>query len=114
MALAACCYRSSPTHRISPKLDLLFSSTTIAGSACRRTRLDRKSILTQRVRMEGFIVADRLDLWPRALTEIADWYSKGLLKQGRETVAQGIEAAPEAFIGLFRGDNFSKQLVGLV
>jgi hypothetical protein len=72
------------------------------------------TILAQRVRMEGFIVADRLDLWPRALTEIADWYSKGLLKQGRETVAQGIEAAPEAFIGLLRGDNFGKQLVGLV
>lgn len=72
------------------------------------------TILTQRVRMQGFIVADRLDLWPQALKELAGWYAKGLLKPGRETVAQGIEAAPEAFIGLLRGENFGKQLVGLV
>ena len=72
-----------------------------------------RSILTSRAKLQGFIVTDRLELWPQALKELAGWVSSGKLKY-RESVAQGIEAAPAAFIGMLKGENFGKQLVKLV
>ena len=53
-----------------------------------------------------------MPLWPQALTELGERVANGTLKY-RETVAQGIESAPEAFIGLLKGRNFGKQLVKL-
>ena len=50
---------------------------------------------------------------PVSATEIRQRVATGQLKY-RETVAQGIEAAPEAFLGLLKGRNFGKQLVKLV
>jgi len=58
-------------------------------------------------------VSDHQDSWQPALTELADLVSKGELRY-RETIAEGIEAAPGAFIGLLRGRNIGKQLVKLV
>jgi NADPH-dependent curcumin reductase CurA len=72
-----------------------------------------QAILTNRVLMQGFIVSDRLDIWPAALTELGGWVAAGKLKY-RETIAQGIEHAPAAFIGMLKGENFGKQLVKLV
>jgi len=72
-----------------------------------------RSVLVNRVRMQGFIVSDRLDLWPRAKAELAGWLKAGRLRY-RECVAQGLEAAPTAFIGMLRGWNFGKQLVKLI
>ena len=72
-----------------------------------------RSVLVNRVRMQGFIVSDRLDLWPRAKAELAGWLKAGRLRY-RECVAQGLEAAPAAFIGMLRGRNFGKQLVKLI
>ncbi|HUX24455.1 MAG TPA: NADP-dependent oxidoreductase, partial [Burkholderiales bacterium] len=63
--------------------------------------------------VQGFIVSDRLNLWPPAQKDLADWVASGKLKY-RETVAQGLENAPKAFIGLLKGQNFGKQLVKLV
>jgi NADPH-dependent curcumin reductase CurA len=71
------------------------------------------SVLVNRIRMQGFIVSDRLDLWPRATAELSGWLKAGRLKY-RESVAQGLEAAPAAFIGMLKGQNFGKQLVKLV
>ncbi|MDB5848633.1 MAG: 2-alkenal reductase, partial [Rhodoferax sp.] len=48
-----------------------------------------------------------------ALTELGTLVAGGKLKY-RETVAQGLAAAPEAFLGLLKGRNFGKQLVKLV
>jgi NADPH-dependent curcumin reductase len=70
-------------------------------------------ILVNRMRVQGFIVSEHMQLWPQALRELGSAVAAGRLKY-RETVAQGIEAAPEAFIGLLRGRNFGKQLVKLV
>jgi NADPH-dependent curcumin reductase len=66
-----------------------------------------------RFKMQGFIVADHLDLWPQGLTALGGLLAAGKLKY-RETVAQGLAAAPGAFIGLLKGQNFGKQLVRLV
>ncbi|WP_298833226.1 NADP-dependent oxidoreductase [uncultured Piscinibacter sp.] len=70
-------------------------------------------ILTQRLRVEGFIVSEHMELWPEALKELGTLVASGQLKY-RETIAPRIEDAPEAFLGLLKGKNFGKQLVKLL
>ena len=70
-------------------------------------------ILINRLTIEGFIVAEHMEVWPEALKELGTLVAEGKLKP-RETVAQGLEAAPEAFLGLLKGKNFGKQLVKLI
>jgi NADPH-dependent curcumin reductase len=70
-------------------------------------------IVVNRMKLEGFIVSDHMDVWPEALAELGSLVASGRLKF-RETVAQGIEAVPDAFLGLLKGRNFGKQLVKLI
>ena len=70
-------------------------------------------ILVNRLKLEGFIVSEHMPLWPQALKELGTLVAGGKLKY-RETIAQGLASAPEAFIGLLKGRNFGKQLVKLV
>jgi NADPH-dependent curcumin reductase len=70
-------------------------------------------LLTARLKLQGFIVSEHLNLWPAALKELAERVAGGQLKY-RESVAQGLQQAPEAFLGLLKGRNFGKQLVKLV
>ena len=70
-------------------------------------------ILQSRLRVEGFIVSEHMEVWPEALKELGGAVASGKLKY-RETIAQGLEAAPEAFLGLLKGKNFGKQLVKLI
>ncbi|ODV13066.1 MAG: NADP-dependent oxidoreductase [Rubrivivax sp. SCN 70-15] len=70
-------------------------------------------ILTQRLKLQGFIVSEHMEHWPEALKELGTLVASGKLKY-RETVAQGLASAPEAFIGLLKGRNFGKQLVKLI
>src|SRR5512140_44364 len=70
-------------------------------------------ILVNRMTVEGFIVSEHLDVWPEALPELGTLVATGKLRP-RESIAQGIEAAPEAFLGLLKGKNFGKQLVKLI
>jgi NADPH-dependent curcumin reductase CurA len=72
-----------------------------------------RTILTQRLMMRGFIISDHLALWPQGLKELGELVAEGKLKF-RESVAQGLESAPDALIGLLKGKNFGKQLVKLV
>lgn len=72
-----------------------------------------RSILTNRLWMQGFIVTEHMGVWPEALAELGALVAQGRLKH-RETIAQGLESAPRAFIGLLRGENLGKQLVKLV
>ena len=72
-----------------------------------------RALLVSRIRLQGFIVSDHMDLWPRALAELGQGVASGRIRY-RETIAQGLAAAPEAFIGLLQGRNFGKQLVKLV
>jgi len=69
-------------------------------------------LLTQRLRLQGFIVSEHMHLWPQALAELGEGVASGKLKY-RETVAAGLQNAPEAFLGLLKGRNFGKQLVKL-
>ncbi len=70
-------------------------------------------ILVNRLKVQGFIVSEHMDIWPEALNELATLVAIGKLKP-RESIAQGLEAAPEAFLGLLKGRNFGKQLVKLI
>jgi NADPH-dependent curcumin reductase len=70
-------------------------------------------ILTNRLRLEGFIVSEHMDVWPEALAELYTLVAGGQVKY-RETISAGIGSAPEAFLGLLKGHNFGKQLVRLV
>jgi len=76
--------------------------------ALRRVR----SILVNRLKIQGFIVGDHPQDWPIALKELGERVVDGSLKY-RETIANGLENAPRAFIGLLGGSNVGKQLVKL-
>jgi NADPH-dependent curcumin reductase len=70
-------------------------------------------ILTNRMLVQGFIVSEHMDVWPQALEELGNLVGSGAFRP-RESVAHGLEAAPEAFLGLLKGRNFGKQVVKLV
>lgn len=67
-------------------------------------------LLIHRAKVQGFIVSDFSDMMPEALKDLAAWLRAGKL-QSRESVVEGFENIPDAFLGLFRGDNIGKQLV---
>jgi NADPH-dependent curcumin reductase len=69
--------------------------------------------LSMRLTMRGFIVSEHMELWPQGLKELGMLVAGGKLKF-RESIAQGLAAAPEAFIGMLKGKNFGKQLVKLI
>jgi NADPH-dependent curcumin reductase CurA len=72
-----------------------------------------RSFLVNRIQLRGFICSDHMDLWRPALKELGMLVHEGKLKY-RESIAQGLENAPAAFIGLLNGQNFGKQLVKLI
>jgi len=72
-----------------------------------------RALLVSRLEVRGFIVSDHMADWPQALTELGRGVATGKIKY-RETIAEGLAAAPEAFVGLLQGRNFGKQLVKLV
>jgi len=71
-----------------------------------------RQLLTNRITLRGFIVSEHMELWPEGLKELGTLVAQGKLKF-RESVADGLAAAPDAFIGLLKGRNFGKQLVRL-
>ena len=70
-------------------------------------------ILVNRLKVEGFIVSEHMEVWPAALQELGQLVGSGKFRP-RETVAQGLDSAPDAFLGLLKGRNFGKQLVKLI
>jgi NADPH-dependent curcumin reductase len=66
----------------------------------------------RRVTMRGFIVSDFVGKWGPAMRQMGEWVRAGTLKY-QEDIVDGIEAAPRAFIGLLRGENFGKLQVRL-
>ncbi|MDP2627863.1 MAG: NADP-dependent oxidoreductase [Candidatus Rokubacteria bacterium] len=68
------------------------------------------SMVGNRVLMQGFIIGDHFDRYPEFLREAGGWLKAGRLKH-QETIVEGIENAPRAFLGLFKGDNVGKMLV---
>lgn len=71
-----------------------------------------REIFNHRVTMRGFVLSDHTDLWPRATRELAEAYAAGELRH-LETITDGLENAPQAFIDMLAGGNVGKQLVRL-
>ncbi len=69
-----------------------------------------RALLVNRVNLRGFIVFDRLDLYARAIGRLGKLVAQGKLKY-HETIAEGLENAPAAFVGMLKGTNLGKQLV---
>jgi len=67
-------------------------------------------LITTRSSVEGFLVSDFADRFGEASRRLGAWVASGDL-QYRETVTEGIDGAPDAFLGLFEGENIGKQLV---
>jgi len=75
-----------------------------------KSTLLMRSILVKRLRLQGFIVTDFLKQTPEFIRDMATWLREGKMKY-REDIVEGLEAAPEAFIGLLKGKNFGKLIV---
>jgi NADPH-dependent curcumin reductase CurA len=70
------------------------------------------SAVGKQLRLEGFIVSSHFDMMPAFVKELSGWVAEGKIKW-RETVEEGIEHAPDAFLKLFKGENLGKMLVKL-
>lgn len=68
------------------------------------------ALIESRATVEGFLVNDFAARFEGATRQLAAWVGDGTI-QYRETVTDGLENAPDAFLGLFDGDNIGKQLV---
>jgi NADPH-dependent curcumin reductase len=71
---------------------------------------DMRIFLVRRFKMEGFIVSDHMDLWPKAIGELVALAAAKKLTW-RETIRDGLENTPQALIDLLNGQNFGKMLV---
>ena len=69
-------------------------------------------VMGKSLRLEGFDIANYLDLMPEFRREMSAWIQEGKVTW-RETIDHGIENAPAAFLKLFKGENFGKMLVKL-
>jgi NADPH-dependent curcumin reductase CurA len=71
-----------------------------------------RTLLMKRARMEGFIIFEHKHEFAEATDILANWVRAGKLRY-REDILEGIEAAPDALAGLYRGENLGKRLIRL-
>jgi NADPH-dependent curcumin reductase CurA len=67
-------------------------------------------ILQRSVKMQGFIVSNYRNRIPDFVGDMTGWLAQGKIKY-REDMVEGLENAPQAFLGLFSGANFGKLVV---
>lgn len=75
-----------------------------------RLPLLMRNVLTKRLTIRGFIVTDFAARFSDFIRDVPQWVKEGRIKY-REDIADGLENAPQAFMGLLNGKNFGKQLV---
>jgi NADPH-dependent curcumin reductase CurA len=69
-------------------------------------------VIAMRIRLQGFIYTDYLPRLGEFYLDMGGWIAGGQVRS-RDTVMDGLEAMPDAFIGLFKGANTGKMLVRL-
>jgi NADPH-dependent curcumin reductase CurA len=67
-------------------------------------------LIEKRAKAQGFLVFDYAARYKEGAAQLAEWLQSGKLRY-RETIVQGLENAPRAFIGLLHGENIGKQIV---
>jgi NADPH-dependent curcumin reductase CurA len=70
-------------------------------------------LLTMRASLQGFIITEHMEIWPRAISELTALLLNKKLTY-RESISSGLSSAPDAFIGMLSGQNLGKQLVQLL
>lgn len=83
----------------------VYNETTLPKSVSVQTFLIRNSAL-----MQGFIIFDYKEKYPEAMQQLAQWLGEGKLTY-TETIREGFEEIPQAFIDLFSGENKGKMVV---
>ena len=68
------------------------------------------AIVQRRLTLQGFIVSDHVAMMPDFVAEVGGLLKAGKLKS-RETIVDGLAKAPQAFMGLLKGENFGKLIV---
>ena len=68
------------------------------------------NLISKRIRMQGFLQSDYLNLYPRFLEDVSNYYKQGKIVY-IEDMNEGLESAPAAFVGLFHGKNVGKQVI---
>lgn len=99
-------------HARMPICGLIASYNKVSGAQGSAPTLDvMRAILTKRIRMQGFIIGDFYErLYAQFAADMTQWLKAGKIKY-REDVVDGLENAPEAFIGMLAGKNFGKLIV---
>ena len=69
-------------------------------------------VVAKQLTMQGFLVGNYFDKMPQFQADMGKWIAEGRIKW-KETILEGIDKAPEAFMGLFSGNNFGKMIVKL-
>ena len=69
-----------------------------------------RTLLVKRVKMQGFIIFDHYNRQADFVRDMSGWLAAGKIKY-REDVVDGLQNAPQAFIGLLQGSNFGKLVV---
>ena len=69
-------------------------------------------VIAARIQMKGFIVFDFQSRMPEFYRDMGAWLASGAVKS-RETVVDGLDSMPDAFLGLFKGENMGKMLIRL-
>jgi NADPH-dependent curcumin reductase CurA len=72
-----------------------------------------RTLLVKRARMQGFVILDHRDQYAAARSDLADWVRQGLI-QYEEDILDGIEHAPDAIAGLYRGENLGRRLIRVI
>jgi len=70
-------------------------------------------LLIRSASMKGFIITQYMPRFAEGISQLAEWFKSGQLKHA-ETIIEGFENTPDAFIGLFRGENLGKQVVKVI
>ena len=71
-----------------------------------------RHLLVKRARMQGFVIFDHMDEWSAAVRQLTQWVRDGRLRYA-EDILEGIESAPDAIAGLYRGENKGKRVIRL-
>jgi hypothetical protein len=74
--------------------------------------MNTRAFITHRLKMQGLVVFDDLPQWGEAEREMADHVAAGRIAY-RDEISDGLESVPEAFAGLFRGENRGRRLARL-
>jgi hypothetical protein len=99
------------THARVPLCGLIaqYNATTLPPGPDRSSRL-MATFLVRQIKVQGFIISDYYHRAPEFTADVSEWLQAGRIKY-REDITRGLENAPQAFMGLFKGSNFGKLLV---